>query len=397
MRSLETITVSIDGLRANKLRTVLTVLGIIIGVTTVILLTSLSLGVRDQVTGSIRSLGSNIIFVLPANPQSYNALFVASKLRPKHVKEIVQKSSYNVAATPILNKTAIIKYGKKSRSTTIITGASHEIATVEDRKIVRGRFFKKSDIISRRKVCVIGQDVNKDLFSNVDAIGKNTIINGRNFKVVGIMDKKGLVFNINLDDQIFIPITTAQKFFDTSELNSINVKVPSEKNIGPAMAEMRKVLAKSLGEDNFHIQSQGQSLDVLNKISSILTIMLGAVAAISLVVGGIGIMNIMTVAVTERTKEIGIRKAVGARDSDILFQFLAEAMIISLLGGVIGIVVSYGAAYLITSLYPAFHLSISYIAVIVAILFSFSLGTFFGVYPAYKAANLDPIIALHYE
>lgn len=397
MRSLETIMVSIEGLRSNMLRTVLTVLGVIIGVTTVVLLVSLSIAVRNQVTRSIRSLGSNVIFVLPANPQSYNALFVASKLRPRHAREIAQKSSYNVAAAPVINNSAIVKYGKKSSNTTVITGTSPEYAPTMDWKVVRGRFLKKGDLISRRKVCVIGHDVNKDLFSNVDAIGRNLIINGRNFKIVGIMDKRGLLFSINFDDQVFLPITTSQKFFDTSELNSITVKVPREKHIETAMAEMRKVLAKSLDENDFHVQSQGQSLDVLNRISSILTIMLGATAAISLVVGGIGIMNIMTVAVTERTKEIGIRKAVGARDNDILFQFLAEAIIISLLGGLIGIAVSYGVAYGISSFYPTFQLSISYIAVIVAVLFSFSMGTFFGVYPAYKAANLDPITALHYE
>jgi len=216
----------------------------------------------------------------------------------------------------------------------------------------------------------------------------------------GIRDSvasRGLGDVYKRQDQVFLSISTSQKFFDTSELNSITVRVPSEKHIEAAMAEMRKILSKSLDENDFHVQSQGQSLDVLNRISSILTIMLGAVAAISLVVGGIGIMNIMTVSVTERTKEIGIRKAVGARDSDILFQFLAEAIIISLLGGLIGIVMSYGVAYSILYFYPTFHLSVSYIAVIAAILFAFSMGTFFGVYPAYKAANLDPIVALHYE
>lgn len=397
MRSLETITISIEGLRANTLRTVLTVLGIIIGVSTVVLLISLSLEVRSQITGSIKSLGSNVIFILPANPQSYNAIFTASKLRPRHVKEIVQKSSYNVTVSPLISKTAIVKYGKKSRSNTLITGTSPDYASMMDWKVVRGRFLKKSDLISRRKICVIGQDVNKNLFSNVDAVGRNLIINGRNFKVVGIMDKKGLLFSINFDDQVFLPITTSQKFFNTNELDSITAKVSSEKQIEPAVVEIRKILAKQLDENDFYVQSQGKSLDILNKITSILTIMLGAIASISLVVGGIGIMNIMTVSVTERTKEIGIRKAVGAKDSDILFQFLAEAIIISLLGGIIGIIASYLVAYLISSLYPTFHLSISYDAVIIAILFSFSMGTFFGVYPAYKAANLDPIIALHYE
>jgi putative ABC transport system permease protein len=397
MKLPEIIHVSLEGLRANTLRTVLTALGVIIGVSAVVLLISLSLEVRSQVTGSIASLGSNTVFVLPSDPLSYNALFVASRLRIKHVKEIAQKSSYNVAASALVSRAGVVKYGKRSRSTTIILGATPIHTYVRDWKVVRGRFLRKSDLVSNRKVCVIGQAVNRDLFRSVDAIGRNLIINGRNFKVIGIMDKKGLLFKLNLDDQVFLPITTAHKFFNTNEVNTIMIKVTNAEHIKPVMAETKKILAKHLDENAFHVQSQGQTLDIFNQITSILTIMLGAIATISLVVGGIGIMNIMTVAVTERTKEIGIRKAVGAKDSDILFQFLIEAIVISLLGGLIGIVASYLVAYIITFLYPTFNLSISYLALIVAILFAFSIGTFFGVYPAYKAANLDPIIALHYE
>ena len=397
MKSLEIIQVSLGGLRANKLRSLLTVLGVIIGVSAIVLLISLSLEVRSQITGTIKSLGSNLYMILPANPQSYNVQFVASKLKLKHAKEIAQKSGYNVSVSPIINRTAIVKYGKRTRSTTVISGTSPNFPYVRDWKIVRGRFFKKSDLASKRKVCVIGQTINRDLFRNVDAIDRNLVVNGRNFKVIGIMERKGLFFNINLDDHAFIPITTVHKFFNTSELNFITVRVSDAKHIEPSMAETRKILAKHLDKTDFYVQSQGQTLDVFYQITSILTIMLGAIAAISLVVGGIGIMNIMTVAVTERTKEIGIRKAVGAKDSDILFQFLSEAIIISLMGGLIGIVVSFVVAYLISLFYPTFHFSISYLAVMVAILFAFSMGTFFGVYPAYKAADLDPIIALHYE
>ena len=397
MKPFEIINVSLEGLRANTLRTVLTVLGVIIGVSAIVLLISLSLEVRSQVTGSVKSLGSNLYLIFPANPQSYNAAFVASKLRFTHAREIAQKSSYTIAVSPLINKTAIIKHGKKSRSTTVITGTEDNLPYVRDWELVRGNFFKKSDLASNRKVCVIGATVNRDLFRNVDAIGRNLVINGRNFKVLGVMAKKGLFFNINFDDQVFIPLTTAQKFFNTSELNFIMVKVPDAHLIDASMAEANSILAKYLDKTEYYVQSQGQTLDIFYQITAILTIMLGAIAAISLVVGGIGIMNIMTVAVTERTKEIGIRKAVGAKDSDILFQFLAEAMIISLLGGLIGIATSYLAAYSISFLYPTFHFSISYFSVVVAMLFAFSIGTFFGVYPAYKAANLDPIVALHYE
>ncbi len=397
MKSFEIIQISLEGLRANKLRTILTVLGVIIGVASIVLLISLSLEVRSQITGSVKLLGSNLFLVFPANPQSFNAAFAASKLRPRHAKEIAQESSYNVAVSPLITKTAIIKHGKKSRSTTVISGTFSNLPYVRDWEVIRGQFLKKSDLASNRKVCVIGQTVNRDLFRNVDAVGRNLIINGRNFKVVGIMAKKGLLFNVNLDDQVYIPITIAQKFFNTSDLNFIMVKVSDANHIEAAMAEANRILSKDLDKGEYYVQSQGQTLDIFYQVTAILTIMLGAIAAISLVVGGIGIMNIMTVAVTERTKEIGIRKAVGAKDNDILFQFLAEAIIISLLGGLIGIAVSYLVAYFISFLYPTFHFSISFMAVVVAVLFAFSTGTFFGVYPAYKAANLDPITALHYE
>jgi putative ABC transport system permease protein len=397
MKPHEIIQVSVDGLIANKLRTILTVLGVIIGVASIVLLISLSLEVRSQITGSVKLLGSNLFLVFPANPQSFNAAFAASKLRPKHAKEIAQESSYNVAVSPLITKTAIIKHGKNTRSTTVISGTFSNLPYVRDWEVIRGQFLKKSDLASNRKVCVIGQTVNRNLFSNVDAVGRNLIINGRNFKVVGIMAKKGLLFNVNLDDQVYIPITTAQKFFNTSDLNFIMVKVSNAKHIEAAMAEANRILSKDLAKGEYYVQSQGQTLDIFYQVTAILTIMLGAIAAISLVVGGIGIMNIMTVAVTERTKEIGIRKAVGAKDSDILFQFLAEAMIISLLGGVIGIATSYLVAYAIAFFYPTFNFAISYLSLLVAMIFAFSTGTFFGVYPAYKAANLDPIVALHYE
>ncbi|MBW2651972.1 MAG: ABC transporter permease [Deltaproteobacteria bacterium] len=389
--------VSLEGLRSNTLRTMLTILGVIIGVLAIVLLISLSLEVSSQVAGNIKSLGSNLFFVFPADPQSNVAAFVTSKLRPKHARDIEQKSSYNIAASSLINKTAVVKYGKKSRGTTVVTGSLPNLPYVRDWEVVKGRFIKKSDLVSNRKVCVICQEVNRDLFRSVDPIGRNLVINGRNFKIIGVMAKKGLFFNINLDDQVFIPLTTAQRFFNTSELNFIMVKVVNANHIGPSMAETERILAKHLSENDFYVQSQGQTLDIFYQITSILTIMLGAIASISLVVGGIGIMNIMTVAVTERTKEIGIRKAVGAKDSDILLQFLAEAMVISLMGGLIGIIISYAVAYLISFLYPTFHFSISHFAVLLAVVFAFSIGTFFGVYPAYKASNLDPITALHYE
>ena len=397
MKTNEILRVSFEGLRANKLRSLLTILGVIIGVSAIVLLTSLSLGVKSQVTGSIKSLGSNIYFVFPGDPKKQQLAFVTSKLRTGHARTMAQKSSYGIITAPVINKSTVVKHGKLARGTTVITGTTPDFPIVRDWRIEKGRFFTKSDLVSNRKVCVIGHTVKKDLFRNVNPIGRKLVINGRNFQVIGLMEQKGLLLTINLDDYVFIPITTAQKFFNSNELNLIMAKVPDADYIDASITETTNILARELDTSEFYVQSQGQTLDIFNQITSILTIMLGAIATISLVVGGIGIMNIMTVAVTERTKEIGIRKAVGAKDNDILFQFLAESIIISLLGGLIGIGVSYIAAYVISFLYPTFEFGISFIALVVAMLFAFSIGTFFGVYPAFKAANLDPIIALHYE
>jgi len=397
VKATEIIQVSFEGLRANKLRSLLTILGVIIGVAAIVLLTSLSLEVRSQVTGSIKSLGSNLYFVFPADPKKQPLAYVTSKLKEWHARTIVQENSYGVVTSPVINKTAMVKYGKKSRNTAIITGTTPNFAAVREWKVEKGRFIGKSDLVSNRKVCVLGYSIYQDLFRGVDPIGRKLVVNGRNFQIVGVMEKKGLLFNINQDDYIFVPITTAQKFFNSTEIDLIMAKVPEAKNIGAAIAETTGILSRHLDENDFYVQSQGQTLDIFNQITSILTIMLGAIATISLVVGGIGIMNIMTVAVTERTKEIGIRKAVGAKDNDILFQFLAESIIISLVGGLAGIIVSYAAAYIISFLYPDFQFGISYLALLVAMLFAFSIGTFFGVYPAFKASALDPIVALHYE
>ncbi|MCK5256629.1 MAG: ABC transporter permease, partial [Deltaproteobacteria bacterium] len=257
MKLPEIMLVSLEGLKANTLRTVLTILGVIIGVLAIVLLISLSLEVSSQVAGNIKSLGSNLFFVFPADPQSNVAAFVTSKLRPKHARDIEQKSSYNIAASSLINKTAVVKYGKKSRGTTVVTGSLPNLPYVRDWEVVKGRFIKKSDLVSNRKVCVICQEVNRDLFRSVDPIGRNLVINGRNFKIIGVMAKKGLFFNINLDDQVFIPLTTAQRFFNTSELNFIMVKVVNANHIGPSMAETERILAKHLSENDFYVQSQG--------------------------------------------------------------------------------------------------------------------------------------------
>jgi putative ABC transport system permease protein len=399
MNLLEYIQLSLIGLKVNKLRSALTILGVIIGVVSIVLLISLTLEARSEITGSIEKLGTNLYLVLPGNPnRPGSARFVKNKLRFKHAKEISKYGSYNIIVAPTISRMTPVKYGNKLRETTMVTGTTPDFTRVRNWKVREGHFFSESDLIASRRVCVIGQSVKKDLFKNANPVGEKLTIKGKKFKVIGTMESKGLQLNIDMDDEVFIPLTTAQRLFGTFELTFIFVHVPRAADINLSIEQTKRILlSKDLAKEDFVVQSQGEILKIFYRISSILTIMLGSIAAISLVVGGIGIMNIMTVAVIERTKEIGICKAVGAREKEIMFQFLSEAVLLSLIGGIIGIAISYGVAWLASFFVHTFSVRISFLAVLIAFVFAGAIGVFSGVYPAYKAAKLDPIEALRYE
>jgi putative ABC transport system permease protein len=399
MNFVESTQVSLDGLRANKLRSFLTMLGVIIGVTAVILLVSLVLNAKQEIIGSIQGLGSNLFAILPGGkgPRRLGGRVAMQTLRLKHAQALAQRLTYQVVVSPELNRSAIVKYGSVTRQV-VVAGALPTFPTARSWPIQEGRFLRKSDVDAKRRVCVIGTTIAKTLFPNVKALGQYLSIKGAKFQVVGILQSKGLMFDIDLDDQVLIPLTTAQQLFGTTYISLIFVQVPRVEEIGPAITQSVRILRQYLDEDEFSIKSQGEMLTVFQQVAGILTVLLGAIAGISLIVGGIGIMNIMIVSVTERTREIGIRKAVGAKDQDILLQFLNESIVLSVVGGLIGVLISYLVAAGLSLVYQTFfQLQISLTAVFTSLGFAAFIGVLSGVYPAYKAARLDPINALRYE
>ena len=399
MTAVEYTQVSLEALAANKLRSTLTTLGVTIGSTAIILLISISIGASHEVTKLVEGLGSNLYMVTPARPKggALTGVSVQSRLQLSDAERLQRETTFHVVVSPVFNIPTTVRYGREAKSGVIANGSLPSFQEARNWHPVQGVFFKKSDVDLVRRVVVVGRTVQISLFSGGDALGKEIAVKGEKFRVIGVMESKGQLFDIDMDNQVFIPLTTAQQLFGTNALSFIFVAVPKPDDVPAAMDEARRILGKRLQPDQFDVRSQGETLQTVQSISLIFTAMLGSVAGVSLLVGGIGIMNIMIVSVTERTREIGLRKALGAREPDILVQFLSEAVLLSFMGGCFGVAFSYMGAMVISKAYPSFSVTVSLSAVGLALVFSIAVGTFFGAYPAYRAANLDPIEALRHE
>ncbi len=401
MEWMEYIRLAFKGLRVNTLRSFLTMLGILVGVTSIILLVSLGEGAKGYITKLFSEMGTNVFVITPGKAETtggHPILGSFNKLTLEDARAVRKRAAAVKAMTADIIGTAKVKYQNRNRDTAII-GVSEEYQYVVNQYVDIGMFFTEADIEGRRRICVLGRVVNDELFRGRNPLGKIIKINNMKFRVVGIMEEKGRSLGVNLDDMVFIPVTAAQILFNTDRLYEIIVSAVSEREIDTAVREATKILQERHGgKIDFTIVTQGAMLTTFRTILNALTYLLAGIAGVSLLVGGIGIMNIMLASVTERTHEIGLRKAVGAKRRHILVQFLSEALIVSAMGGLIGVGLGWGGALLMNQwIFPALPPSVSWWSIALAFSFSLAVGIFFGVYPARKASQLNPIAALRHE
>jgi len=402
----ETLKIAVNSLKSNKLRTLLSMLGIIIGVGAVIAIVSIGSGAREQITSNISNLGSNLINIFPGTSRGWGGRISASSENVFTLKlaDDIKKLCPSVKkVVPVAQGSGLLIAGDVNVQANIV-GTNADYQEVNNYKVSQGQFINSDDLESNLNVIVLGSQLAKDLFNSENPLGKKIKLNYKNqnylFVVIGIMEEKGGGLTGDLDDQSYIPITTYMKKLSNSRyVSSYLAQANSSQEASSALGEIEYFLIKNLDDqdkEKFRLLSMDQILDTVNSVTASLSLMLGGIAAISLLVGGIGIMNIMLVSVTERTREIGIRKALGAKRKNIMSQFLIEALSLSGLGGIIGIILGWLGAYFIAQL-GKWSLVISLSSVLLAFGFAVAIGLFFGLYPAMKAAKMDPVEALSYE
>jgi len=413
MNLAQNVRLALGALASNKLRALLTMLGIIIGVASVITLLSVGKGVESFVVGEFENLGNNLLFVFPGQLEPGHGPLRPGGTGLTNDDVAALSDSFRtpdvLAVVPEYDRLASVTRGRNETRTTI-AGTTPNYPAVRSFYPLAGDFFSEQDMNANARVAVLGQTVYEELFPDGEAPVNQTIkINNTNFNVIGLMEKKGGSGFNDQDNLVLIPISTAQRRLFPSRrpdgkmrVDFIYAQVISDERQNTAIAQIEEVLRDThnidyQAEDDFTVLSQTELVGAFGQITRILTAFLGLIAGISLLVGGIGIMNIMLVSVRERTREIGLRKAVGAKRRDILWQFLVEAMVLAILGGLIGLTLGAGASLFISRLSDSLQPTVAWDSVVLAFAFSAAVGLFFGIYPASRAARLSPIDALRYE
>ncbi|SMD09842.1 ABC transporter permease [Sporomusa malonica] len=401
----ESVKIALDALVSNKLRSILTMLGIIIGVGAVIAMVSIGMGVREKVSSSIASLGSNLIIVTPGAASSSGvrqAAGTSTTLTLKDAQAMAREIPGIGAVAPSVGKQYQLVAGNMNW-TSSVQGTTPEYLDVRNLSVESGSFITNEDVETRNRVAVIGSTVASNLFDNINPVGQSVRIGNAPFTVIGVLASKGQsAGGQDQDDTVIIPLTTAQeRMMGITYVQTISVQAANAEVVNDVQDGVTSLLRSRHGitgdkADDFTVRNLASVMATAQETTGTITMLLGSIAAISLLVGGIGIMNIMLVSVTERTREIGIRKALGARYANILMQFLIEAVVIGVIGGAIGIAVGVGGSYVISS-FAGWKTVITPMPILVSFGFSVGIGLFFGLYPARKAALLNPIDALRYE
>jgi len=387
--------IAYNSILSNRLRSLLTTMGVIIGVAAVITLVSMGEGAKSYILTQIGSWGegANSILIHPGKENSHTLELSLTYEDAQALRQKVGNLQYLM--TEFVGR-GRLDYGKKEYKPGYTLGVSADYPYAYKQKAAEGRFFSAAEDAGRKRVAVIGKTVSRNIFGELSPVGENIKINGIGFKIIGLLEEKGTMMTYDMDDMVLIPSTLSELVLGTNKIWEMLLTVNQDDQVPQAVKEIKRILLARHHKEDFHTHTQQGMIDIINNILNAMTGIVTAIAAISLLVGGIGIMNIMLVAVTERTREIGIRKAIGAKRRDIFLQFVFESVLITMSGAVIGILIGTLAAWAIMS-YFRLEAVIAWGAVYLACLVAFLVGTFFGVYPAMRASALDPVEALRFE
>jgi putative ABC transport system permease protein len=395
VRLAEAWRVAVTALRANRLRSLLTMLGVIIGVAAVVVLVAIGTGAKQEVEEQVEGLGSNLVILVPGKLE-FGSAPTKSRLELADAERIGRAIGQPDGVAVSLASGETVRAGSTEAFATV-NGTNPAVPRVFVRPLARGDYLRESDVDTRRRVAVLGSELATTLFPGVDPLGRTVSIDGVRFRVIGVFESVGSSLGGGRDNEVHIPVTAAQRLFGDTRVDAFAVKAPTTEAIDRVSERSLAVLADRYPDEEFSAVTQDQILGTVGRILGLLTTVLAAIAAISLLVGGVGVSNIMLVSVRERTKEIGLRKAVGARQRDILLQFLIEAVLLTTIGGVIGIALGVGGSLGLSAAIEQLPAVISWWSPLLAFGVSVAVGVFFGVVPARRAGKLDPVVALRTE